>query len=118
MTAEKTSPKNDTFPEVREVIRLRTAQVHGSYANLARECSISRQCLNQRITSATKWPNSHKWFVFVLFLHDPLDRMTSQEALQASVPSKEKVKTGLIGQEEVWQQCWKTRGQWDQWRKA
>jgi hypothetical protein len=108
----------DTFPEVREVIRLRTAQVHGSYANLARECSISRQCLNQRIASATKWPNSHKWFVFVLFLHDPLDRMTSQEALQASVPSKEKVKTGLIGQEEVWQQCWKTRGQWDQWRKA
>lgn len=113
-----TTTEVDTFPEVREVIRLRTAQVHGSYTNLANNCGISRQCLHGRISSATKWPNSHRWWVFVLFLHDPLDRLTSQEALQASVPSKEKVKSGLIGQEEVWQQCWKTRGTWDRWRKA
>lgn len=118
MIETKTQKKSETFPEVRELLRLRTSQVHGSYSGLAKECGISRQCLNKRVESATEWPNTHKWWVFVLFLHDPLDRMTAQDALAVSIPSKESVKKGLIGQEEVWSECLKTRGNWHAWRRA
>ena len=110
--------KEDTFPEVRELIRLRTSQIHGSYSALASSCDISRQLLYKRMESATHWPNTHKWWVFVLFLHDPLDRMTAQEALAVSVPSKEKIQRGLHGQDAVWDECKKTKGNWHQWRKA
>lgn len=116
MTKEK-KQQTDTFPEVRELIRLRTAQVHGSYSSLASSCGMSRQLLYKRVESATQWPNTHRWWVFVLFLHDPLDRMTAQDALAVSVPSKEKVARGLHGQEVVWEECLKTKGTWHQWRR-
>ena len=39
-------------------------------------------------------------------------------ALAVSVPSKEKVQHGLHGQEVVWEECKKTKGNWHQWRNA
>ena len=81
-----TTDNEDIFPEVRELIRLRTSQIHGSYSALASSCDISRQLLYKRMESATHWPNTHKWWVFVLFLHDPFqpgaDRRRQDHLLQ------------------------------------
>ena len=106
------------FPHVREVLRVRTMQVHGSWSELARTCSVSRQCLNGRIESASRWPNNHKWWTFVLFLNEELTDYTVPKAANEPHPEREAVPGKLAGQDAVWQMCEKTKGKWLAWRRA
>ncbi len=61
------------------VLRYRITQVFGNLSRCAASLGISRQALNQRMRSATKWRNTHDWFAALidlpveLFAGDDLD---------------------------------------------
>lgn len=56
------------FPIASIVLRYRIAQVFGNLSRCAAALCISRQALNQRMRSATKWSNTHDWFAALIDL--------------------------------------------------
>ena len=50
------------YPTASLVLRYRACQVFGNLSRCASALGISRQALNQRLTSATKWSNTHDWW--------------------------------------------------------
>ena len=56
----------EQFPIASLVLRYRAAQVFGNASRCAFAIGITRQALNQRLRSATKWSNTHEWFAQLL----------------------------------------------------
>lgn len=54
------------FPIASLVLRYRAAQVFGNASKCAAAIAISRQALNQRLRSASKWDNTHAWWCALL----------------------------------------------------
>lgn len=82
------------FPIASLVLRYRATAVFGNMTKCASAIAISRQALNQRLTSASKWSNTHAWWSDLLAMPaellagDDLDAV--MPALRAlPVPSSE-----------------------------
>jgi len=86
------------FPHASIVLRYRAAQVFGNASRCAAALGISRQALNQRLASATKWSNTHEWWSALLsipvelFATNDLDAvMPTVRALSVPTPAERAV---------------------------
>lgn len=66
MITDKRIRTTEQFPVASLVLRYRAAQVFGNASKCAAAIAVSRQALNQRLRSATKWSNTHAWWCELL----------------------------------------------------
>lgn len=87
----------------REALHARMVQVYGSAASCARFCGVTRQALNRRVDSATRWSNSHAWWALVLALDTRVEGLTATEIVARPAPTVDQLNQIWSLQSAVWQ---------------
>lgn len=87
----------------RDALLARMVQVYGSASSCARFCGITRQALNRRVQSATRWSNSHAWWALVLALETRVEGLTVEAITARPVPTVDQLNQIWSLQSSVWQ---------------
>ena len=87
----------------REALHARMVQVYGSAAACARFCGVTRQALNRRVDSATRWSNSHAWWALVLALDTRVEGLTAVDIVARPAPTVDQLNQIWSLQSSVWQ---------------
>lgn len=91
------------FVANREALHARMVQVYGSAASCARFCGVTRQALDRRVHSATRWSNSHAWWALVLALETRVEGLTVEAITARPVPTVDQLNQIWALQASVWQ---------------
>lgn len=78
-------------------------QIYGSAAACARFCGVTRQALNRRVDSATRWSNTHAWFALVLALDTRVEGLTADDIVARPAPTVDQLNQIWSLQSSVWQ---------------
>ena len=87
----------------RDALLARMVQIYGSAASCARFCGLTRQALNRRVHSATRWSNSHAWWALVLALETRVEGLTAAEIVARPAPTVDQLNQIWSLQSSVWQ---------------
>jgi len=90
-----------SYPTVEHVIHARAKQVYGSLAALGRTYGLSRATSHNRMTSATRWHLTHRWWAMVLFI-DPNDILNIGAAYNTPIPGSDRIEAMKAKQAEHW----------------
>lgn len=91
------------FVANREALHARMVQIYGSAAACARFCGVTRQALNRRVDSATRWSNAHAWWALVLALDTRVEGLTAAEVVERPAPTVDQLNQIWSLQSSVWQ---------------